>query len=1324
MSRLRRGSLALTSVLALAAGTLAIQPTAQAQTRNQTQNQTPPQQPFALKGVGKGPHTVTLITGDRITLTDVGAGRYEISQQGGARPDGRVASLFVRTGPDGVYALPDDAFPAIQSGLLDRELFNVKYLAENGYTDAQTKNLPVIVQYPKGFAAARTSADAMPASAPTATLESINGAALDVTKGEAGAFWAALHAAPDAKGTARLQGGVAKVWLDRKVKADLAESVPQIGAPEAWKAGHDGAGVSVAVLDTGIDAAHPDLAGKITEARSFIPDETVKDGHGHGTHVATTIAGSGAASNGANKGVAPGARLLVGKVLDDGGSGAESGIIEAMEWATAAGAKVVSMSLGANATDGTDPMSQAVNDLSAATGALFVIAAGNNGGQETVGTPGTADAALTVGAVDKSGKQADFASQGPRVGDGALKPDITAPGVDIAAGRAAGTAMGSPVDEHYTKASGTSMATPHVAGAAAIVAQAHPDWTGQQLKAALMSTAKDTGGTVYERGAGLVDAGRAATQRVFAVTPSLDFRLIDATGKPQTRELTYTNLGDQPVTLALKPAMDGLSVADASLTVPAKGTATTTVTLKTEGLPIGLYGGAVTAEADGLRLTTPVGAVRDVPTVELTIRTLGRDGKPITPFAQDVIDLDGRKGQLGPHLIVDHGVVVTRVPVGTISVLQIVEWVDADSKRNRAWLFEPELTVTGDTEITLDVRKTTQVRFSTPKPAEPLNNGYNTFYQRTNAKGQVFSGALVNGVPTGSWGKLWVSPTEKVTKGGFRFSTQWTLGRAEVAMSVLGRRGATKLDPAVNLHWQGQVDSHPDWKPFTGTADLKLADVGQGSPEELAGRDLRGKLVLMGAEGVHDPFGNPVCGAQIERIGAVRDAGAAGLLIYPLAETGCAVPLPMWQKPFSGPPKPIGIPNAHLSTKEGLALREQAGRGPVTIRVEGHRYSPYTYALTPYEEGRIPDSLHYTVRERDTARVDLAIRAPRSTGFWEWTYAFKVDDATRWGISPSESDLVGEGPQVRPEYVWPTDPTVAHLRGMALDPTGTQGVNARYLTEVHPRPGRTGQVWFAPGTPGAATVGDAAAALPDPKAGVLEQQPLGLTCAICVQGDKLWADFSEVSGVGATRVDGDAYWSVAQPFTPNYETHLYRDGKEIAREGVEPVAGNAPRFTLPATEGVYRLTAKNAVHDVEWTFTGPPAAGAVQPGAACNSWFIEGTGEHCRPTPAVFVSYALGGEADNSVAAGRRHTFEVEAYHSRSTAPMPKIAGLKVWASTDDGATWQPVTLKRERDGRYTASVRYPALRATTGAVSLRAEAWDAAGNRVKQTSTRILPLR
>ncbi len=148
--------------------------------------------------------------------------------------------------------------------------------------------------------------------------------------------------------------------------ADLAESNAQIGTPQAWEAGLTGKGVTVAVLDTGVDADHPDLAGRVSVSKSFINEQEVADRNGHGTHTTSTVGGSGAASDGKERGVAPDATLAVGKVLSDEGSGSDSEIIAGMEWAARdVHAKVISMSLGSTeASDGTDPMAQAVNTLS------------------------------------------------------------------------------------------------------------------------------------------------------------------------------------------------------------------------------------------------------------------------------------------------------------------------------------------------------------------------------------------------------------------------------------------------------------------------------------------------------------------------------------------------------------------------------------------------------------------------------------------------------------------------------------------------------------------------------------------------------------------------------------------------------------------------------------------------------------------------------------------------------------------------------------------------------------------------------------------------
>ena len=170
-----------------------------------------------------------------------------------------------------------------------------------------------------------------------------------------------------------------------------------------------------------------------------------------------------------------------------------------MEWAVGRGADVVSMSLGSTEQTTTcdDPLALAVDSLSASSDSLFVIAAGNSGSADnTVSSPGCAPAVLTVGAVDRDDETAVFSSRGPVNGTHVLKPEIAAPGVDISAAAAGGRGVYA-----YQTMSGTSMATPHVAGAAAIVKERHPGWTGEQIKAALVASAdSDIPGDVRETG--------------------------------------------------------------------------------------------------------------------------------------------------------------------------------------------------------------------------------------------------------------------------------------------------------------------------------------------------------------------------------------------------------------------------------------------------------------------------------------------------------------------------------------------------------------------------------------------------------------------------------------------------------------------------------------------------------------------------------------------------------------------------------------------------------------------------------------------------------
>ncbi|WP_189315848.1 S8 family peptidase [Streptomyces brasiliensis] len=1306
-----------------------------------------PSDTVRLSGVGGGEHTVTLITGDQVKFSSMGGDRYRIDPVPSVRADGSQARLYVQQTPDGVYALPSDAMPAIQAGRLDRELFDIKYLAEHGYADDATKQTPVIVQYPKtqAKAAVKSAATAIPASTPTHELTSIHAATLTVPKSDTSTFWTAVRAVPAQGGVTTLaspnalRGEIAKVWLDKKVTVTLDQSVPQIGAPQAWANGHDGSGVKVAILDTGIDDGHPDLAGKVDESKSFVPGvDSVKDGFGHGTHVADIIAGSGAASDGKYKGVAPGAKLIIGKVLDDTGSGDESQIIAGMEWAATTDAKIISMSLGTQVgTDGTDPIAQAVNDLSAADGKLFVIAAGNNGpGAETVSSPGSADAALTVAAVDKQDKLASFSSRGPRLGNEALKPNIAAPGVSITAARAAGTTMGTPVNDYYTTASGTSMATPHVAGAAAIIAQHHPDWSGPQIKAALMSSANDDGYSAYEQGAGRVDLTRADSQQVFATTPDADFGAVTDDSTTLTRQVTYRNYGDQPVTLTLATslhnskgeALDGkLTASDAALTVPANGTASTTLTLDPSGLVYDNYSGVVTAQADGIALRTPVGAVRQAPMATLTVHTIGRDGKPINPWAQDVIDMDGDKGDIGGGSLVDTGVVQVRVPQGTLSLTQLVNWTDDDNRDNMAYLSLPEFTITGDADVTLDLRQASQVQFSTPQPAEPLNNDWNFTFTRTTAAGAAYQGLLWDNAPIGAWGKLWALPTKPVTKGKFRFTTQWTLGRSETTMSIRKPKQVA-LNAVSPIHW-GQFtaqteDAHPDFRRFTGTQDLQVTDVGMATPEEIAQRtDLKGKLVLLEADYVKGLSG-PECGASIEQIGAIRDAGAAGVAIFPNKDTNCTIPLHIAQKPFTGEPKPLGIPDVFLSTREGLAVRDQLASGPTTIRVTDNGETPYSYTFKQYEEGHIPASLHYTYTSRQLAQVDLNLHGTSTDMYTPYMYAFKQDEG---GVNMASSVAFGStavtGAKTHREWVGPLSDDVIYEQGIASSGNTING----WRSEVFDKPVRTQQEWFrAPATPGPNMATSKVYSIPGADA---PPGSVDLGCSICVQGNVLWADLSNTTGVGE---DHDILTGAYKPdgaLESAYNLHLYRDGKEISNTppaGWEDIAPKTPRYVLPDGAATYTLAGDDGKNKVEWTFHSPPAPDMKQNGFHCMANMLEGSTEACDPEPVVYVSYDLGSAQglDNTVRAGQTHTFTVQAYHSPTTGTMPAITSVKLWASTDDGTTWKPVSIRSTGDGTYKATTTYPALANTTGAVSLKVEASDAAGNTIKQTTTRAFQLR
>ncbi|MFJ5214010.1 S8 family peptidase [Streptomyces sp. NPDC088354] len=720
---------------------------------------------------------ITLITGDQVAVNAKG------TPVAVKRAKGREGIPVQTRRQNGhVYVVPQDATQLIAQGRVDRRLFDVTTLSRAEYRKAAERHgLGLIVTYRGGAPDARSELHAAEGTKVTHTFSRLNGESVTAPEKDAADVWSALTNDRNGSPYASAESGLGTVWLNAIQKAALDKSVPQIGAPTAWAAGYDGTGIKIAVLDTGVDTRHPDLpAGtKVVQAVNFSDSDNATDHFGHGTHVASIAAGTGVKSGGTYKGVAPGAQIISGKVLDDDGLGDDAGIIKGLEWAAAQGARIVNLSLGGSDTPGVDPIEATVDRLSAGPGApLFVIAAGNEGdAPSTVGSPGSADAALTVGAVDKSDALADFSSRGPRVGDGAIKPDVTAPGVDITAAAAKGSVIDTdpevphPADGYLT-ISGTSMATPHVTGAAAILAQEHPDWTGQQIKAVLIGSAEDGGYTPFQQGSGRIDVARAIGQSVVAEPASLNFgtALWPHNDDPRlTRTVTYRNSGQQDVTLDLSLTGQGprggaapagfFTLDKQQVTVPAGGAAEATVTVDSTlgGTVDGAYSAYVVATGGGQSVRTAAAVVREAESYNLTIKNLDRTGHPAATFDTMVTSLDDF--DVAPELTA--GTTTVRVPKGTYSVDSMIMKLKSDGKTPQSadWLTRPVVKITGDTTLTFDARVAKPFVFKLPDSAAKqtdLSVGYSLDYGDSGS-GLTFSAGTMTDFRTAHIGPSFTS---------------------------------------------------------------------------------------------------------------------------------------------------------------------------------------------------------------------------------------------------------------------------------------------------------------------------------------------------------------------------------------------------------------------------------------------------------------------------------------------------------------------------------------------------------------------------------------
>ncbi|WP_199716590.1 S8 family serine peptidase [Micromonospora musae] len=1192
-----------------------------------------------------GTHSVTLITGDVVTTRSTpNGGTVDVR-----RPDGAPTPVRVVEAGDELYVYPQTVLPYVAADTLDKRLFNVTRLIADEYDDAHSDHLPLIVSYAGAGAGLRATAPA--GATRTRTLSSISGSAMNEARDRADEFWAAITATPAARsatgnsGAGRFGGGIAKIWLDGRVRADLADTTAQIGAPEVWAGGDTGQGVRVAVLDTGIDATHPDLVDRVAESAVFVPGEELIDRYGHGTHVASTIAGTGAASGGRERGVAPDARLLVGKVLSDAGSGQDSWILAGMEWAARdADAKVINMSLGSNQpSDGTDLLSQSVNSLSAETGALFVISAGNIGAPGSVTAPGAADAALTVGAVDADDQLASFSSQGPRISDEAVKPELTAPGVGVLAARSQYT----PGEGAYQSMDGTSMAAPHVAGAAALLAAEHPDWTGQQIKDALVSTTRRTPQyDAYQGGTGRVDVAAAVRAPVFA-TGTVHTVMGDETAKVggSTPPVTYTNTTGQPIPLELTVdapnAPAGLfRLSSARVTVPAHGTATVTLTTDTTRANAGSrYTGQIVAtgadRAASARTAISVGTY--TPYHWLRMQLTDRAGKP----AAGLIEL-GQPGAYGPDFLNtdENGVAQLYLPEGVYSAMSFlnVTGVHGPNSLGVALVGDPDIDLRKDTVVRLDASAAR--RIDSRVPQQTADTYTRLDYYRSQGEGRWRS-FVEGGV---FFDSFWAQPTSRdVRHGDFYLGARW---RKEQPVLSVGTR-TVDFDDVVRQQGTTQLPK--------GRWTLPTVYAGNGAASDYAGLDARGKVVVVRRN--QDVF-------DADQAAAATAAGAKLLLV---------VSDQPWRdvRDYSidfFTPTPIEV--ALVSLDEGEALIKQIQRGSTTVQVTSQPVADYVYDLMQAYHNRIPRELSRTETKKTLARIDVGFAfPPGQTRGGE--FRFDWPSYSDWGIGQTSNRPLAP---VRTDWVstgqlneWGQE---AYVEG------GTYQIDER----TGYRAGSSGtEQFFEP----------------------IERPHLNDNFKLPTRaGDTLNLD---VPGWGGADHVGMAMNGATQTNQLYQGDELLAEGTSTWISGTAPGAGDLPyrlvvRTAQDPTAGAYSTRTES-----EWTFRSKAPAAGVESSVL----------------PLLQLDYVV--DTDAAGTAKRNSTLAVSAAHLPGVTGCGDVRAVRLEVSYDDGAHWRTQSVRRSKDGSWTA-----ALNAPKGAsyVSLRARATDGSGNSVDQTVIRAFGVR
>ncbi|MCG9708325.1 MULTISPECIES: S8 family serine peptidase [unclassified Pseudoalteromonas] len=935
--------------------------------------------------------TFTLITGDKVSAVVNKNGELGGIRLLNADGSDAITSIFKRG--KSTYVIPTQAQALVNSQSIDMELFNINKLYESGYDDASTDVLPIIVEYRDGSLAGTAVPKTFAGISLTSEIELIDSAAFAISKDKAAQAWQTLASQADVEG----------IWLDAIVHAHkvsksetLTPTVPLTGAYGEAAINYNGAGIKVAVLDTGYDTEHPDLHGRVVASRDFTYSSNgVDDINGHGTHTASTVAGNGHESDGKWVGVAPGSELIIGKVLGNNGGGSTLGILNGMYWAVMdEQADIVNMSLGGTATTCSGPLVDMVEALSEK--ALFIISAGNSFTRETIGSPGCAPSALTVGAIDRDGNTASFSSRGPSPDGHSAKPDITSQGVSVVA-----AASGGLGDTAYRVYSGTSMSAPHVAGGAAIVMQARHDLTPQQIKDVLTSSVKITDSHVLEQGAGPMDINRAIDQAIIA-PPNRELGFFKHTENDAFTETSVTlkNISHKDITLKLKLDLIGedgktqlpatlAGLAAKSITIPANGEAQVPMWIDPSvALRNGAYG-AITGRITGTstsqsneQLIVPVSFWIDQPKVSLTVNLTDRWGNRAS--APSKVYLINEEDDWGSLVRLNGGKAEAEVPAGYYTIVaNIMTYDNPDSNSglvdSAAQMAVLNRKIDSTTVIDLDARTAQQVTFKAEQPLAP--QGY-------------------------SFGFTYALDDEKVAKlAGIEMAPDyvsdmfaWSQGhddrfRSFVTTRALAPETTVKMQNGVELDYikQGLALS------FHGEGSAEVVPVGDaGYSTDWSQFQLEGKIAL-----ITNPYY-----LTSYMVGNAMKNGAIGVIFYRPSRAG------RYKGTITGTPK---IPVIGISSEQGETLMTEieAGNNMVSWSGIAAERSPYAYSINHITDGRI-QSGQINITEHKMHKITASYHSQNDERP-SWTDAMAMTNSTGEFYSTGSTQMIML-PHVREEY--------------------------------------------------------------------------------------------------------------------------------------------------------------------------------------------------------------------------------------------------------------------------------------------------------------------